>query len=142
MRPLRHSRKLFSYTTKMPTASERKFPFSEARTTGTECHALLTALLATWDIHEVSNSQDCSDFEAYIVRRGEPDAEGRVTMGMAVWLYQTGLYGPFHETDEGKVEYHGTLLTIELGARVSDIVQRAKTGLRMGVIMHEHIAAA
>ncbi|KAF9806871.1 hypothetical protein IEO21_08493 [Rhodonia placenta] len=116
------------------------FPYAIARSTGTECAPLIAALLAAQiSLDEISDAEDYTPFTEYIKNRGRAGDDGKIRNGIIVWLYTTGLHGPYHETDDGGIEHHGVLLTIESGAKVEDIVARARAALRHGVISHEHI---
>lgn len=120
-----------------------RYPYTVARSTGTAYPALLAALLAApLNIDEVSSAEDFVAFEQYVIHHCMPDENGITQSGHLVWLYPEGLYRTYHETEEGNIEHHGLLVTIERGARLSDVVERARSCLRGGVLAHEHVAAA
>jgi hypothetical protein len=52
------------------------------------------------------------------------------------------LRGPYHETQEGDIDHHGTLITMEQGASFDDALAKARNGVRLNGIGHLHIAAA
>ncbi|KAF9490328.1 hypothetical protein BDN71DRAFT_198473, partial [Pleurotus eryngii] len=55
-------------------------------------------------------------------------------------LYPTGKYGPFHSAEDGTVEKHGTLITVERGATMRDAMERARASVNQDAVTHEHIA--
>ncbi|KAI0065758.1 hypothetical protein BV25DRAFT_1592321 [Artomyces pyxidatus] len=119
------------------------WPLSAARSTGIENYPLLCAMLAAGGtIDEISNADDYSAVERYISGQGRADKTGRTRFGLIFWLYPTGMRGPYHETDEGKIEQHGTLITVEPGILVEEAVVKVEAALREDGIAHEHVAAA
>ncbi|KZT09790.1 uncharacterized protein LAESUDRAFT_722764 [Laetiporus sulphureus 93-53] len=125
------------------SAVAHQYPFTEARSTGTDSATLLAALLASECFDEISNVEDFGGVRDYIVGEGRPDAEGRLAFkGLAFWVYPTGLHGPFHETEEGTIERHGLLVTIERRAKVEDAMRRIREEFSINGIGHVHIAAA
>ncbi|EGN97404.1 hypothetical protein SERLA73DRAFT_161454 [Serpula lacrymans var. lacrymans S7.3] len=127
-------------STTQNSATQRRWPFSAAQTTGTANQELLCSLLTVGDLDEISNSDDFEAVERYITNRGRVDASGKTTCGVMFWLYPTGLYGPYHDTEEGGIEQHGTLITMESGIAVAEAMQRIRTAFRTSGIGHEHIA--
>ena len=125
-------------------SSEQKYPYTVARTTESspETDALLAAILATDHLDEISNAEDFAAVERYISGHGRADGSGKTTVGLAFWLYPTGLYGPYHESREEEIELHGTLVTVERGADVAQAVAKTREGLRLRGIGHLHIAKA
>ncbi|KZT02319.1 uncharacterized protein LAESUDRAFT_413090 [Laetiporus sulphureus 93-53] len=115
-----------------------QYPFTEARSTSIDSATLLAALLASECFDEISNVEDFGSVRDYIVGHGRSDADGR----LAFWVYSTGLHGPFHETEEGTIERHGLLVTIERRAKVQDAMRRIREESSIGGIGHVHIAAA
>lgn len=70
-----------------------EWPFTGARSTGTNSQGLLWALLATSSIDEISNAEDFAAVRRYITSKGVVGATGRTTVGLVFWLYPTGLHG-------------------------------------------------
>ena len=125
------------------SAASRKWPFDTARSTGTTCKPLLAALLASSVMDEISTSSDFADVEQYI--RGQhavTDAEDRTAGALMFWVYPTGYWGPYRETEEGGVKQHGLLVTIERGARVMKAVQAIRAALPKEGTAHVHVAAS
>jgi hypothetical protein len=118
------------------------WPISVARTTGTQCSALLQSLLATSTFDEISNADDYASVHRYVKSQGRADNSGNTTLGLVFWVYPTGLYGPYHETEDHKIKQHGLLLTVEPGVSVEEVVKRARAGLEDDVIVHEHVGAS
>ncbi|KAI0940499.1 hypothetical protein AcW1_003678 [Taiwanofungus camphoratus] len=113
----------------------QKLSHAAACSTGIVCHTLLAAILAARGcINELSNGGRL-EFERCI------GGEGREDGGGDCFLEQR-LYGPYHDIEEGSVQHHGLLFTVECGAHVSDVVQAAKRAPMMDAITHVHIAAA
>jgi len=122
----------------------RQYPFTVAQSVdgNTTSSVLLAAILASEKLDEISNIENFSGVETYIRREGHVDAQtGKLQSGVMFWLYPTGLHGPFHETQEGDIDHHGTLVTIERGASFDDAFAKTKNGLRLRGIGHLHIAA-
>jgi len=130
-------------------AKSRKWPFTAARSTASECSDLLAALLATNAFDEISDADDLQAVEDQIERRGFVD-RGRTRGGLVFWLYSTGLYGPYHDLEGGAVERHGILVTVEAGVEVKEFMSELRNRLtKNGVyhgpkdgITHEHFAAS
>ncbi|EIN13469.1 hypothetical protein PUNSTDRAFT_129151 [Punctularia strigosozonata HHB-11173 SS5] len=119
----------------------KPWPCTVARSTGTQSKDLLYSLLATADFDEISSADDFNAVKEYISGRGAINQLGLTTVGLTFWVYPTGLHGPYHITDEGNVEEHGLLLTVESGVAVGDIVEHARAGLKE-TLVHEHIGSA
>jgi len=126
------------------------YPYSVARTTGSVSAPLLAAILATTKLDEISDIEDFTGVERYIRHQGHVDAAGETTTGVMFWLYPTGLHGPYHTVDSdeaapgdggGRVELHGTLITIESGVLLREAMERARGALRRDEIGHLHITA-
>ncbi|KAI0042447.1 hypothetical protein FA95DRAFT_1564331 [Auriscalpium vulgare] len=124
---------------RMPTINRTEWPYSAARSTKTESVPFLIALLAAGTIDEISDIDDGAAIERYIEAQGAADESGRTTSGVTFWLYPKGLRGPYHITDEGEIEQHGTLFTVEPGVLVAEAVEKAKGALTVDGIAHEHI---
>ncbi|KAF8152218.1 hypothetical protein B0H34DRAFT_784504 [Crassisporium funariophilum] len=105
------------------TSEVRQWPFTAARSSGSEGGSLLTAILA-------------------VRAQGKVDESGKTTWGVMFWLYPTGLNGPYHESREGEIDQHGTLITVERGVLLTEAVQQAKGGFNERGIGHSHVAAA
>src|SRR5258708_26994924 len=75
------------------------WPLSVARTTWTECSGLLQSLLATSAFDEISNADDYASVQRYVKSQGRAGNSGKTTLGLVFWIYPTGLYGPYHETE-------------------------------------------
>lgn len=129
-----------------------KWPYTVARSSSSSSveEKLLHALLIL-DHDEISNADDCEPVERYLVgagrrRKRHLERDGRTERSVVFWVYPTGLWGPYRrltdeETGAERIEKHGLLLTVEEGALIQDVVQRAREGLVMGEIRHEHVAA-
>lgn len=119
-----------------------EYPYSTARSAqpSSESDALLASILAASTLDEISNADDFASVEDYIRNQGRVDGSGKTTWGLMFWLYPTGMRGPFHESREEEIELHGTLITIERGASLTDAVAKAREGLRLRGIGHLHIA--
>jgi hypothetical protein len=107
---------------------------------GTDNHGLLQALLTTTTLDEISNANDFAAVQNYVKYQAKADVFGRTTVGLVFWVYPTGLYGPYHQTEDHRIKQHGILLTVEPGALVADVVNTARAGLVDGVIVHHHIS--
>ena len=127
-------------STEGSSTEKSSWPFAAARSTGTDSHALLSALLATNALDEISDADDYVAVGRYVRTMGKVDETGKTTVGVSFWLYPTDLHGPYHVTDAGEVKQHGTLVTIQSGAVVGDVIEKAKASLKMDGITHEHIA--
>ncbi|PCH38904.1 hypothetical protein WOLCODRAFT_158435 [Wolfiporia cocos MD-104 SS10] len=126
----------------IPRLRPELYPFTAARTSGDDpsSQALLASILAAGgSIDEISNIEDFEGVERYLTGSGRASADGRIKFGLVFWLYPTGMYGPYHITEEGEVKRHGTLMTVEPGARISTVMERARAALRTEGIGHEHI---
>ena len=119
-----------------------EWPFTGARSTGTNSQGLLWALLATSSIDEISNAEDFAAVRRYITSKGVVGATGRTTVGLVFWLYPTGLHGPYHVSDERVVEQHGVLITMEPGVLIREAVQEVRGSFRTDGIAHKHIVAS
>ncbi|EIM90717.1 uncharacterized protein STEHIDRAFT_144288 [Stereum hirsutum FP-91666 SS1] len=130
-------------TTEITTPSSRsaQWPFNVASSTGAENSTLLHALLAAERIDELSDAENHTAVERYLNSEGKVDERGRTTAGVMFWLYPTGLKGPYHVTDEGKTEQHGTLITVESGVLVEETMRKLKE-VKVDGIAHEHIGVA
>ncbi|KZV97437.1 hypothetical protein EXIGLDRAFT_366375 [Exidia glandulosa HHB12029] len=129
-----------------------EWPYTVARSPSSSSAGdkLLHALLVL-DHDEISDTDDCEGVERYLIsagRRKKPhlDRNGRVHRSVIFWLYPTGRWGHYRrvrdeETGEERLEKHGLLITVEEGALIQDVVQRAREGLVMGELRHEHVAA-
>jgi hypothetical protein len=127
------------------TDAPKQYPFTIAQSAegSTNSSVLLAAILAAGSLDELSNIENFAGVETYIRREGHVDSQtGKLQSGVMFWLYPTGLHGPYHETQEGEIAHHGTLITIELGASFDDVFAKVKNGLRLSGIGHLHIAAA
>ncbi|KAH7917912.1 hypothetical protein BV22DRAFT_1135013 [Leucogyrophana mollusca] len=93
------------------------------------------------EYNELSNINDFDRVRTYLVSQGRVNGTGKITVGLAFWLYPTGLHGPFHVNDAGVVVEHGTLITLERGALFEEAFSRVKASFRVDGIAHEHIAA-
>ncbi|KIM44137.1 hypothetical protein M413DRAFT_443181 [Hebeloma cylindrosporum] len=123
----------------------KQYPFTIAQsaTEITNISVLLASILAAGSLDELSNIENFTSVETYIRRRGHVDSQtGKLQSGVMFWLYPTGLHGPYHETQEGEIAHHGTLITIEPGVSFEDAFEKAKDGLRLSGIGHLHIAEA
>ncbi|OJA17530.1 hypothetical protein AZE42_12833 [Rhizopogon vesiculosus] len=127
----------------------RTWPFTAARSTASDCSDLLTALLATNVLDEIPDANDLDSVEKYIRMKGVVDnSVGRTQLGVAFWLYPSGLHGPYHDLEGGAVERHGTLITVEAGVVVNEFTSElrnrlTKNGVYYGPrdeITHEHFA--
>ena len=125
----------------MSQTNPKPWPLSVARTTGMENYGLLQALLAASTFDEISNADDYAGVQRYVKAQGRADDLGKTTVGLVFWVYPTGLYGPYHETEYHQIKQHGVLLTVEPGVSVAEVVKRAKEGLKDDVIVHEHVSA-
>ncbi|KAF5345535.1 hypothetical protein D9758_011995 [Tetrapyrgos nigripes] len=121
------------------------WPSYVTRSTGQESQTLLYALLATQKFDEISNAEDFSAVQRHIIAQGKASADEsgilRTRFGVVFWVYPTGLYGPFRNTEEGEIKEHGLLLTVEPGASVEEAVTRAREALQEGIIVQEHVSA-
>lgn len=124
------------------SAAPRKWPFDAARSTGTTCKPLLAALLASNEKDEISTSSDFADVEEYIRNQNDVDAEDRTTNASMFWVYPTGYWGPYRETEEGGVKQHGLLVTLERGAKVMEAVKAIRAALPEEGTAHVHVAAS
>ena len=104
----------------MSQTSPKPWALSVSRSTGTENSGLLHALLAASTFDEISNIDDYATVQAYAASAGRANDSGMTTVGIVFWVYPTGLHGPYHETDDGQIEQHGVVLTIEAGAPVAE----------------------
>ena len=123
----------------MSQTDPKPWPCSVARSTGEKSHDLLQALLATSAFDEISNADDFTGVQNYARNRGKADHSGKTTVGLVFWVYPTGLYGPYHETEDKQIKEHGVLLTVEPGALVSEVVERARAALKDDIVVHEHV---
>jgi len=80
--------------------------------------------------------------QRYVISQGRTDNSGKTTLGLVFWVYPTGLYGPYHETEDHQIKQHGLLLTVEPGVSIEEVVKRAKAGLKDNVIVHEHVSTS
>ena len=118
----------------------RPYPYSNARSTGMTSPTLMASILASDALDEISSGDGVAGVERYIRGRGLVDAKTQKTMrGMMFWYYPTGLYGPYHEMDDGSVERHGTLVTIERGVDVREAAQQVHGALITKGIGHVHV---
>ncbi|TFY76547.1 hypothetical protein EWM64_g7464 [Hericium alpestre] len=120
---------------------QQRWPFTTARSTGTEHQDLLAALLTADTLDEISNADDYDAVARYIRSQGRVDVTGKIICGLAFWLYPTGLYGPYHEV-QGGIHKYGTLITVEPGALLDDAMARIKSALRQDGIAHEHVGGS
>ena len=123
----------------MSQTSPKPWPLSVSRSTGTENSSLLHALLAASTFDEISNIDDYATVQAYAASAGRANDSGMTTVGIVFWVYPTGLHGPYHETDDGQIEQHGVLLTVEAGAPVAEVVETARARLTSAIV-HAHIS--
>ena len=123
----------------MSQTSPKPWPLSVSRSTGTENSSLLHALLAASTFDEISNIDDYATVRAYVASTGRANDSGMTTVGIVFWVYPTGLHGPYHETDDGQIEQHGVLLTVEAGAPVAEVVETARARLTSAIV-HAHIS--
>ena len=126
--------------------SRRPYPHSQARSTGitvdSNASALLASILAAHTLDKISSGDDFSAVERYIRSAGRVNTNThKTTTGAMFWLYPTGLYGPYHENENGQVEKHGTLVTVEKGVDLNEAVWKVKRGLIVDGIGHLHLAA-
>ncbi|KAF5389087.1 hypothetical protein D9757_004952 [Collybiopsis confluens] len=119
----------------------KPWPFSVARSTGSENRDLLHALLCSSVIDEISNVDDYDAVRSYAIHQGKVDASGKIAIGLIFWVYPTTLCGPYHENERHEMERHGVLLTVEPGTSVEEVVRRAKD-VQYHDIVHEHISSA
>ncbi|TFK31512.1 hypothetical protein BDQ12DRAFT_694031 [Crucibulum laeve] len=126
-------------TTEVPARNE--WPFITAQSTGTACEGLLTALLAADSFDEVSNAEDFSAVNRFLRNRKHASHEGVLTSGIIFWVYPTGLNGPYHKNDEGLIEKHGLLVTVERDVLAQDALEKIKTAFVTSGLAHLHIAA-
>jgi hypothetical protein len=127
------------------TDTFKQYPFTIAQSAeeSTNSSVLLASILAAGSLDELSNSESFAAVETYIRREGHVDSQtGELQSGVMFWLYPTGLHGPYHETREGEIAHHGTLITIERRASFDDALAKVKNGVRLSGIGHLHIAAA
>jgi len=123
----------------------KQYPFTIAQSVegSTNSSILLASILAAGSLDELSNSENFTAVETYIRREGHVDSQtGKLQSGVIFWLYPTGLHGPYHETREGEIAHHGTLITIERGASFDDAFAKVKNGVRLSGIGHLHVATA
>lgn len=123
----------------MSQSDHKPWPFSTSRSTGTENSSLLQALLATSCFDEISNIDDFTGIRDYVRNRGRVDDSGTTTIGLVFWVYPTGLHGPYHEKEDGQIQQHGILLTIEEGASVARVVETVRACMPSDTIVHVHI---
>ncbi|OAX35657.1 hypothetical protein K503DRAFT_773234, partial [Rhizopogon vinicolor AM-OR11-026] len=88
-----------------------------------------------------STASGCSDLLATNVLDEIPDANdldskgvvdnsvGRTQLGVAFWLYLSGLHGPYHDLEGGAVERHGTLITAEAGVNLNEFTSELRNRL-------------
>ncbi|KZT71123.1 hypothetical protein DAEQUDRAFT_724486 [Daedalea quercina L-15889] len=127
--------------TPSPPTSPRQWPFNAARSTGTTCTPLLAAILAASTIDEISNSDGYADLEGYIRGQDRVDAKGRTLEPIMFWVYPTGFWGPYRETEEGGVKQHGLLVTIERGAELTEAMEAIRGNLPEDGTAHVHVPA-
>ncbi|KAF4622639.1 hypothetical protein D9613_009242 [Agrocybe pediades] len=126
--------------------SQAAFPYTVARsTTVEESGPLLAALLAAANIDELSNGEVEGDpwfsVKNYIKHSGRLDKDtNRTGTGIMFWLYPTGLHGPYHEDQEGQIQQHGTLITIERGTSYDHALQKCIEAFRTEGLAHVHVA--
>lgn len=125
--------------------TSKQYPFTIAQSVegNTNSSVLLASILAAGSLDELSNIENFTGVETYIRREGHVDSQtGKLQSGVIFWLYPTGLHGPYHETREGEIAHHGTLITIEPGASFDDAFAKVKNGVRLSGIGHLHVAAS
>lgn len=125
--------------------TSKQYPFTIAQSVegNTNSSILLASILAAGSLDELSNIKNFTGVETYIRREGHVDSQtGKLQSGVIFWLYPTGLHGPYHETREGEIAHHGTLITIEPGASFDDAFAKVKNGVRLSGIGHLHVAAS
>jgi len=124
--------------------TSKQYPFTIAQSVegNTNSSVLLASILAAGSLDELSNIENFTTVETYIRREGHVDSQtGKLQSGVIFWLYPTGLHGPYHETREGEIAHHGTLITIEPGASFDDAFAKVKNGVRLSGIGHLHVDA-
>ncbi|KIJ67356.1 hypothetical protein HYDPIDRAFT_84836 [Hydnomerulius pinastri MD-312] len=110
---------------------------------------LLAALLAAGDIDEISDAEDFASVGNYVNGIGH-SSRGKTAVGLVFWLYPTGLHGPTRKLEDGTIEYHGILVTVEPGVDVKEIIDGLRNRLTkvggqkvpMEGIGHHHFAAS
>jgi hypothetical protein len=125
----------------MSSNNQRSWPFSNARSTGEENQGVLDCLLATNALDEISSAADFIAVKEYVEGKGRVDETGKTTVGTIFWVYPTGLDGPYHKEEDGRVRRHGVLFTVEASASVEEVVNRARLSL-WDTIFHEHVTGA
>ncbi|CCM00712.1 uncharacterized protein FIBRA_02752 [Fibroporia radiculosa] len=117
------------------------YPYHTARSTNEESPALLSALLATEVLDEISTIEDFASADRYVVNKGLTNGGAVIQRGLIFWLYPTGEHGPTRTMEDGLVRKHGVLITATPGARVEDIKGVIHSALIADTIQHVHIPA-
>ncbi|KAF9039303.1 hypothetical protein BJ165DRAFT_1407506 [Panaeolus papilionaceus] len=120
----------------------QEFPFTEAQSTGLTHRALLASVLASDALDEISNGEDFEAVERYFRNQGLADSDGKIIRGMMFWIYPTGLHGPYHKSEKGTIEQHGTLMTVARGATVAEAMIAARRGFTEDGTSHVHVPAS
>ncbi|KAK0189201.1 hypothetical protein F5146DRAFT_1058346 [Armillaria mellea] len=107
---------------------------------------LISAMLTTFELDEVSTVDEGRAIVQYILRHGmiNPDTR-RLQSGVMFWVYPEGGGGPYEESKEedgrvkgGRVLLHGLLVTIENGAKMDRMVGSILQHLPRNGIGHLH----
>ncbi|KAJ8516674.1 hypothetical protein ONZ45_g6026 [Pleurotus djamor] len=117
------------------------WPWYNAESTGSASQGLLYALLGVGKFDEISDVDDFTAVKDYVNNQGKADENGRTTVGLAFWVYPTGMHGPYHEASPGQFEEHGLLLTVEPGVTADKVVERVRI-TRGNLLKHKHVRAA
>ncbi|KAK0218234.1 hypothetical protein IW262DRAFT_1124389 [Armillaria fumosa] len=107
---------------------------------------LISAMLTTFELDEVSTVDEGRAIVQYVLRHGmiNPDTR-RLQSGVMFWVYPEGGGGPYEDLKEedgrgksGKVLLHGLLVTIENGAKMEGMVGSILKHLPRNGIGHLH----
>ena len=103
--------------------------------TDSVAQTILSSILASTVLDEISNIEDGAGIQVHLRRAGRV-RDGVITKGLLFWLYPTGCVGPREEIKEdcergkaGETVYHGALVTIEPGVLVDTAFQIINSGV-------------
>ncbi|KAG7444449.1 uncharacterized protein BT62DRAFT_1077784 [Guyanagaster necrorhizus] len=106
---------------------------------------LISAMLTTFELDEVSTAGEGTAITQYIQRHGMVNpVTRRLQSGVMFWVYPEGREGPYEEMkDDGRAKtgrtlLHGLLVTIENGAVMEGMVESVLEYLPWDAIGHLH----